>query len=211
MCRNFLKIPAAEQARITRICLEEFASKGYESASTNIIVEKAGIPKGTLFYYFGSKKKMFLFLLDRAILRYSELYRELETEKPNDLFERLLFQAKLKFQLARQEPLLYQFFLKVFLDIPQELEAEMQQRFKAYSSAVSGSLRDGLDISLFKEEVNVDRVIEMINLLQNGLLMRYSEQFRESQPEQTLEIVQQLESQFKDYFEMIKMGVYHKR
>ena len=211
MCRNFLRIPAAEQERITRICLEEFAKKGYERTSTNVIIERAGIPKGTLFYYFGSKKKMFLFLLEKAIQRYSELYSELEDEKPSDLFERLLFQAKIKMRLAKQEPLLYQFFLKIFLDIPQEMKDEMQQRFLVYSSTVSNSLKDGLDLSSFKDETIVDRVIEMINLLQNGLLMRYSEQFKESQPEQTLEIVQQLESQFKDYFEMIKMGVYHKR
>jgi hypothetical protein len=50
----------------------------------------------------------------------------------------------------------------------------------------------------------------MINLLLDGLLVRYSEKFKGSQPEQTLEIVQQLESQITDYFEMIKMGVYLK-
>jgi AcrR family transcriptional regulator len=210
MCQNFLKIPAAEQERITNICLEEFAGKGYERASTNIIVEKAGIPKGTLFYYFGSKKKMFLFLLDKAIQRYSELYRELEKNKPSDLFERLLYQAKIKIHLAKQEPLLYQFFLKIFLDIPPEIDREMQQRFKTYSAAVGGSLKEGLDLSLFKDEVNVNRVVEMINLLLDGLLVRYSEKFKGSQPEQTLEIVQQLESQITDYFEMIKMGVYLK-
>lgn len=208
MCQNFEKIPMPEQERIKRICLEEFAGKGYVRASTNAIVEKAGIPKGTLFYYFGSKKKMFFYMLDRAIERYIEKYRALDTEKPDDLFERLFYTARIKFRFAEQEPLLYSFFLKTFLDIPAETKAEMQQRFHAYTSAAADSIMEGLDLTLFKPEVNVDSLVEMVNTLLDGLLSRYSEEFREAEPAHTLEIVRQLEMRCREYFEMIKRGVY---
>ena len=66
MTENFEKIPLEEQQRILEICLAEFAAKGYERASTNAIVNMAGIPKGTLFYYFGSKKDLYLYLIDHA-------------------------------------------------------------------------------------------------------------------------------------------------
>ena len=71
MSINFEKIPQEEQQRILLICLEEFTSRGYDLASTNSIVKKAGIPKGTLFYYFGSKKALYLYLIDHAVARYT--------------------------------------------------------------------------------------------------------------------------------------------
>ncbi len=49
------------------VILEEFTENGCKGASTNAIVQKAGIPKGTLFYFFGSKKAMFLYALDEAV------------------------------------------------------------------------------------------------------------------------------------------------
>ena len=44
--------------------MEVFAVKGYDNGSTQEIVHKAGISKGLLFHYFGTKKDLFLFLFD---------------------------------------------------------------------------------------------------------------------------------------------------
>ena len=134
MSANFEKIPRQEQERILTIILEEFAQNGYQRASTNAIVTRAGIPKGTLFYYFGSKKAMFLYTLDEAVKRFTEINRNLAGEKPpEDLFENLLHRMKVKLLFVQQEPLLYRFFYKVFLEIPEELQEEMAVRFAAYS------------------------------------------------------------------------------
>jgi len=110
MSENFLKIPQGDQNRILDVILEEFARKGYQRASTNAILEKAGIPKGTLFYFFGSKKEVFLYVVDSAIQRLINIYKSLALHEPADLFEGLLYRMKVKLQFIQQEPLLYQFF-----------------------------------------------------------------------------------------------------
>ena len=46
---NFERLDAGYQQRILVACVEEFSSNGYESASTNAIVRRAGISKGSLF------------------------------------------------------------------------------------------------------------------------------------------------------------------
>lgn len=43
--------------QIAASALKEFAEKGFEQASTNTICKEAGVSKGLLFHYFGSKKK----------------------------------------------------------------------------------------------------------------------------------------------------------
>lgn len=208
MCQNFEKIPVDEKARIAAICLEEFADKGYERASTNAIVEKAGIPKGTLFYYFGSKKKLFLYLLDQSIQSYTGFFRKVNDEKPADLFERLLYISQVRFRFVEQEPLIYRFFIKAFLNIPPELKTEMEQRFQTYSTTSSAMIKEGLDLSRFKPGVDMDDLVEMLYLLMEGLLSRFSNDFKQSEPESILEMVRQIENRCRDYFEMIKAGVY---
>ena len=54
------KIITEKKENLFLIALEEFTENGYRNASTNRITEKAGVSKGLLFHYFGSKKELFL-------------------------------------------------------------------------------------------------------------------------------------------------------
>jgi AcrR family transcriptional regulator len=85
---NFERIPKAEQESILAACIEEFARQGYSKASTNAIVKRAGIPKGTLFYYFGSKKDLFLYVFDYAIERYTTEFNRMAGELPSECTSR---------------------------------------------------------------------------------------------------------------------------
>ena len=49
-------------------CAEElFYSKGYDAAGVQEIVERAGVTKPTLYYYFGSKLGLLQAILDNWI------------------------------------------------------------------------------------------------------------------------------------------------
>ncbi|STY42091.1 HTH-type transcriptional repressor AcnR [Listeria booriae] len=48
-----------KRAKILDVAVEEFASHGYKAASTNRICEVAGVSKGLIFHYFGSKEKLY--------------------------------------------------------------------------------------------------------------------------------------------------------
>lgn len=208
MSKRFERIPPPEQERIIFACLEEFSHKGYGRASTNTIVLKAGIPKGTLFYYFGSKKELFFYMIDRAMRRILKIYEELSGKMPDDLFERLLYREQIKLKLAAREPLLYGFFYKVFLDVPDDLREEMALRFKAYSSESSDELLSGLDTSKFRDDVDVEAAVRMIHLMLDGLLNRYSAQFKSMTPQQALAMVDEISAECRGYFHMIRTGIY---
>ena len=208
MSKNFEKISPEEQQRIISICLEEFAEKGYQQASTNSIVAKAQIPKGTLFYYFGSKKDMFLYLLDNAVRRYTGIYQELAVGAPQDLFESLLQSMQIRMQIAQKEPQLYRFFYKVLLDIPDELQDDLAGRFDAYFAASEGLLQEKLPISNLKEGIRLETVINMVHLLLEGVLNRYAPRFRQLSPEDGLSLVEEISAECRTYFELIKTGIY---
>lgn len=56
---RFHKLPAAQQAAILDVALQEFAAHGYNGASLNRIIEAAGVSKGSMYYYFDGKDDLY--------------------------------------------------------------------------------------------------------------------------------------------------------
>ena len=46
-------------ANIMSVALEEFAQNSYDKSSYNQIIKKSGMSKGTMYYYFKSRKTFF--------------------------------------------------------------------------------------------------------------------------------------------------------
>lgn len=67
-----------------------FAAKGYTSTSTNDIIDKVGIARGTLYYHFKSKEE----ILDAVVLRFTDsLINKAEAislDKSIDLIDRIV-------------------------------------------------------------------------------------------------------------------------
>ena len=61
---KFEELPSEKKMRIINAGLECFGQYGYKKANTDLIVEKAGISKGLLFYYFKNKETFYLYLCD---------------------------------------------------------------------------------------------------------------------------------------------------
>lgn len=81
---RFDNLEEEEQEEILREAGEEFAEKGYETASLNAIIERAGISKGSLYYYFENKEDLFETVVERAA---SELMSHVAAFALEDLTE----------------------------------------------------------------------------------------------------------------------------
>ena len=73
MARNrFDNLEPGKQEAILRTAAEEFAEKGFESASINRIIERSGMSKGSVYYYFEDKADLFATVMERASQRLME-------------------------------------------------------------------------------------------------------------------------------------------
>ena len=66
---RFEKMDPARQEGILAAAAEEFASRGFEGASLNRIVERASASKGALYYYFEDKADLLATVAHRAVQR----------------------------------------------------------------------------------------------------------------------------------------------
>lgn len=58
--RRFAQLPLERRREILDIAAEEFARSGFEGTSYNKLLERLGIGKGSAYYYFESKRDLFL-------------------------------------------------------------------------------------------------------------------------------------------------------
>ena len=67
MNEKFFDLKKEKQDRMINAALKIFGMRGYQFASTDDIVKEAGISKGLLFHYFGSKLGLYSFVYDYSV------------------------------------------------------------------------------------------------------------------------------------------------
>ena len=92
--------------RLLETATELFAEKGYASASVREIVEKAGVSKPVLYYYFKSKEGLFYAILEWAAEVQQEILNEIFKTR-GTVLDRLIFLYRRVYEGIRQYQSLY--------------------------------------------------------------------------------------------------------
>ena len=166
---NFLHLPIEKQNKIIEAALSLFGQNGYKKASVGDIAKAAGIAKGMVFYYFGSKKELYLFLCNYCIdIVKTEIMAQDGINIP-DYFERMLFFSKVKLEMMRRHPYILSFVTKLRKESDPEIAEELKELFAQNKSAWMPYTFEGVDISKFREGVDVKLVSKMIMWMAEGI------------------------------------------
>ena len=86
------KAPQANRARIMRAAIEEFAARGFKGASMDAIAARTQTTRAMINYYFGSKEKLYIAVLEEAYsaIREAESALELDHLEPADAVRRIV-------------------------------------------------------------------------------------------------------------------------
>jgi len=98
------KIETNSVARhIARVAARLFAAQGYDATSVREIVEKAGVAKPTLYYYFGSKEGLAKALISVPLSNLVDQLRQIVTSEkdPVNCLEQVL---EAHFAFCREDP-----------------------------------------------------------------------------------------------------------
>ncbi|WP_234123588.1 TetR/AcrR family transcriptional regulator [Clostridium hydrogenum] len=208
MYEVFERLPEEKKKKIIDICIKEFGKNGYTSASTNTIVKKADISKGTLFNYFGNKKNLFLYVLDYITDYYiNYMIKEMKVNDP-DFFKRVLDWSELKLKVSCKNPDVYKFFVIAYTNIPDELKADIAKRYeKLYSKGLFLAL-DGLDMSKFRDDVDKQKSLELILLTLNGISEKYINNEINKSKDKGLSSLDKRVDELKEYLKILEKVFY---
>lgn len=120
---------------IMNIAMNLFSSKGFDNVGVNEIVQKAGVTKPTLYYFFDSKEGVFQAILEKYYKQFNDQIRSASVYVPNtkvyhkDVFPVLTKLAETYFNFAQENSEFYMLLLSLTFAPP---TASVTQLSKPY-------------------------------------------------------------------------------
>ena len=184
---RFDKLPPERQEAILAAAAEEFAARGYEAASLNRIIERAGSNKGSFYYYFDDKADLLRTAVERAAAR---AMAEVEFPSLQDLTAET-FWARVREVALSSLPMIerdswYMRLMRAFYRLREEPAA-----LEATSVVLEGSrglvvafVRRGQELGVVRRDLPVDLLVEIYMAADQAgdrWMMRHWDEFSEAQ------------------------------
>lgn len=148
--KTFENLPETERTAIIDVCMSEFATQGFKNASTNNIVKKLGIPKGSIFYWFGNKDNLYLFLIDITVNHFVAELAGATQKWPNEILARLRIIMETSFTFLEKNPNHFRLFMSFMDGEARHLLGPYLQKHWNEGLNVWGSWYTGVDTSDFR-------------------------------------------------------------
>lgn len=178
MFSKFLSLEPERQSIILNAALKEFASKGYDDASTNVIAKESGFSKPLMFHYVNNKKDFFLFLYDYCLDFLEREYFDRIDLNEKDIFERLRQTCLIKIQVLQKYPWIFDFVkVAVFTD-SETVKDDLEKRRKMVEASSFERFYGDIDTSKFRSELNVEKAKQLIFWAVGGYAGQILEQIR---------------------------------
>lgn len=188
---KFHALSPEKQTLIINTAMAEFVRGGYEKASMNTIVEKAGISKGSLFFYFKNKKQLFLYLFhlcEEMVVDNTTASLENDTRDFLDRMKRIM---RGNVNLIKQHPLVFAFMRTAKSENALEVVAEVAALTNTASEAVFKSVYSAIDETLFKPEIDIPMAVFTVK----ATLFQLIHDFLRSGETQTDELLSRIDAQ----------------
>lgn len=189
---NFDNLPDEKRITILNAGLLCFSRNGYKKSSINDIANEAGVSKASIFYYFGNKENLFLYLCDYTF----EKLASVNNEEIVDLFEETLKVMKNKLMTEAKHPAMYDFLElvrsqkfddeKIYAKIDFELAKKCTTLFK------------NIDIKKLKDEYDVDTAINLVSWVAMSCQSQYN----------TTLTYEEIYQEIKKYLDILKVAIY---
>lgn len=212
---SFEKLDEKKRMDIINAGYTVFERYGYEKASMEEITKTAGISKGSLFYYFESKKNFFIYLYEYS----GDLMQKL-VDSPGqygapaymaytDFFERLNAVHLLKIKAGTDHPHMASFLKKIVFDTsPVVLDVISGINDKYIRERAKAFLQD-LDYYKFKEGVDPMMVIQLLTWCSEGCTNQVlAEQQAKLGPNNSTPDFEQVVELYMQYVQMFRNNFY---
>ena len=157
---TLLELDAQRRDAILNAALKEFAVRGYDNASTNVIAKEAGISKALMFHYVSSKQELFLVVYDFFSDLMKQEYFELMNYEERDIFNKLHQSYVLQIALIQKYPWITEFSKLSCITNSEEINNELEKR-KSHSDCYP-KLFDEIDTTKFRKDMDIEMCKQII-------------------------------------------------
>jgi len=152
---TFSNLPNEKKERIITAAQTAFGRNGYKKASIQDIATAAEISKAMLFHYFGSKKALYIFLVNHST---ETVAQEIETRFGSgvtDFFEQAMLIAEMRIAIMNRQPALLSFLKSIYNETASDVADDIERILsEARRPVVEFGVISEPDVSPFKPDVD---------------------------------------------------------
>lgn len=152
-----------------------FARKGYHLATMDDIVVESGLSKGTLYWYFPSKRELFVSLLDDSMKQFGDEWQTLVDASDVGAIAKLeMSLAFFKHEMAKMTPLV-DILLEAWalLRHDEEIAARLRKFYLPFVDLMAGIIEDGIEEGVFDVESPAESAMVIVTLF-DGIMLAIS-------------------------------------
>lgn len=176
---RFEKLEPSLRHRILDAALAEFGHFGYGAASMNRLVKNAGISKGAIFKYFGTKAGLFDYVYRTSLEEVKELLRKVQVDTRDEpFFARLEKVLRAGVQFTNKRPLSAAIYYRVIYtgDAPHgnRILSEIQGTSKRFLKSL---IKDGISKGELRPQINAERTSFIVQSVLDRFLQAHYLEF----------------------------------
>lgn len=171
---KFLNLPIEKQNMIIDAALRTFGANGYKKASISDIATAAGISKAMIFHYFGTKKALYIYLIDLCgSIIMNEINEKLDNSI-NDFFDRIKMSSSIKISAMKRHSAILSFLTSVYFENDEEVKDDIKVVLAGGEDFRNKIAFDGIDASKFKEGIDLKLLMKMLYWIADGFTKQLS-------------------------------------
>ncbi|MCB8937062.1 MAG: TetR/AcrR family transcriptional regulator [Ardenticatenaceae bacterium] len=150
--------------------LEEFNASGYEQASINRILDKAGMSKGQFYYHFKNKEGLYFALIEVAIQKKLDYFQNLNLldGAPTDIFSLFRMQIRSGLTFAMEFPAIHDLGQSLLRERGNPIYEKVMGKYNFKDNEVVGHLVEmAYQKGEFREDLPLPFIKQMIGNLFN--------------------------------------------
>lgn len=171
MYSNFNKLKEEKKKQILSAAMEEFRQYGFDKASTIEIAKKGKISKGALFNYFGTKKDLYIYLVDYSLGVIQAFYGEIDLGE-KDLFKRIQNIGLQKLYTQQKFPHVFDFLTSTREEDSPEVKKVIAKKTEDIFNQGIAKIYADIDYSKFREDIDIQKAMEVLNWTMLGFSER---------------------------------------
>ena len=167
---KFTNLSIEKQNTIIDAALAAFSANGYKKASVSDIAAAAGISKAMVFHYFGTKKVLYLYLINLCGNILVNEFNEKFDNTVTDFFDRIKLATNIKISVMKKHPAILSFMGSAYFENDDMVKADIQTILAKGDDLRSRIALDGMDASKFKDGIDPKLVLKMLVWFTEGYI-----------------------------------------
>lgn len=165
---KFSNLPKEKQNTIIDAALKTFGTNGYKKTSISDIAAAAGISKAMVFHYFGTKKALYLYLINLCGTIMMDEVNEKFDNSVTDFFDRIKMSSNIEISAMKRHAAIPSFLTSAYFENDEDVKEDLNAIFASSEDFRNKIAFDGMDISRFKEGVDIRLLMKMLLWMADG-------------------------------------------